>query len=96
LLENGTAITPQVGFDAGPNGFGGPVTQFATGNSDLTPNLTFNGVDIFVSNANPETLTDLQIELDVPEASTLSLLSLGFAIMLAFGYRKMNTRHSQL
>src|SRR5665213_877718 len=88
LLENGSPVTSQTGFDAGPNTFGFPITQFATGNTDLTPALTFNEVQIFVSNQNPETLDDVQITLDVPEPNTLALLSVGLVTMLALGYRK--------
>jgi hypothetical protein len=88
LLENGSPVSPETGFDAGPNSFGSPATQFGTGNTDLTSDLTFNEVQIFVSNQNPETLDDVQITLDVPEPSTLALLSVGLATMLGLGYRK--------
>jgi hypothetical protein len=84
LLFNGTPITPQVGFDAGLNNFPFPVAQFGTGYTDMPPDLTFNGVQIFVSNANPSVLTDVQIELDaVPEPSTLGLLAVGASLLLA-------------
>jgi hypothetical protein len=92
LLENGTPITSQVGFDAGLNGFGGPATQFGTGLNDMPPNLVFNGVDIFVSNSNPEILTDVQISLDaqpVPEPSTLGLLAVGAIALLVRSRRNL-------
>jgi hypothetical protein len=101
LLENGTPVTSQVGFDAGPNSFTDDnnvpisVTQFGTGNVDMPPNTTFNGVQIFVSNSNPAILDDVQITLDVPEPGTLALLSLGL-VMLGLGCRKMNAIRGKL
>jgi hypothetical protein len=100
LLENGTPITTQIGFDAGANGFGEPVTQFATGDyDDSLDNAVFNGVQIFVSNDNPETLDDVEISVDaapVPEPNTFALLSLGLVAMAGFGYRKVNAIRSKL
>jgi len=88
LLENGTVVA-SVSLWAGNNNFGVPpgpgftVWQFGTGNYDLTPNVTFNKIQIFVSNQNQLPLTDLEISVDaVPEPSTivaggLALLALG-------------------
>jgi hypothetical protein len=90
LTENGTPLNNnQIGFDAGLSGFPNSVNQFGTGYYDAQlQNMVFNGVQIFVSNADPggENLTDLQISLDsaqpVPETSTMvagALLLIPFA-----------------
>lgn len=91
LLEHGSVVA-SVSLSPGPNNFGPPprnVTQFGTGFNDLTPGVTFDEVDIFVSNQNSVPLTDLEITLNTVPDGGLTIAMLGMGISgLAFIRRK--------
>jgi hypothetical protein len=103
LLENGVVITPQFGFDL-VNNTGFDEIGVGTGTGTTLPvNLVFNGVNVFVSNSNPNGagVSDVEVGLPVvqgvPDTSnTLPLLSLGLVAMFGFGYRKVNAVRSQV
>jgi hypothetical protein len=84
LLESGVPITPLFGFDL-TQPFASPEVLIGTGTSTvLPPNLVFNGVDIFVSNANPETLLDVEVGLPVVVPEPTTIIS-GALLLLPFG-----------
>jgi hypothetical protein len=108
LLENGTLITPDFapdianpftfGFDA-DNSFTFAIDNMGTGTSTtaLASSLTFDQIDVLVSNSNPggEAVTSFSVDVGVkpPEAipdtsSTMLLLTLGVAALLGFDHRK--------
>jgi uncharacterized protein YdaL len=101
LLENGTVLntaptTSPFGFDVGT--FSVPEIGYGTGEYFTLPNnLTFNGVDVFVSDSAPNgvSATDVIVGFPitqsqgVPDGSnTLALFSLGSVALLGLGYRK--------
>ena len=105
LLHNGALVTPDFkddlaipftfGFDEhnpDPNGQDGLGVGSST--TVLAPVLTFNQIDILLSNSNPggQGVTSFNVELGVvngvPETpNTLALLSLGFMVMARFSRR---------
>jgi hypothetical protein len=133
LLENGTVVSPEFGFDA-LNPFSAPITGYSlltiawgstaytyfsdpidpiSGVSELTettPNLpnslVFNGVDVFISDSNPESLTDVNVAVatlginggpPVPDTcNTLALLLSGLVAMFGCGHRKMKALRIRL
>ena len=101
LLENGTVLNTAptaspFGFDVGA--FGSPEVGYGTGEYFTLPNnLTFNGVDVFVTDSAPNgvSVTDLIVGFPIAQAqgvpdsaNTLSLLFLGCIAMVGFGSRR--------
>lgn len=102
LLENGTLLTPTFATDiANPNTFGVDVTNplpFAIDNlsiadstTALNSSITFDQVDILVSNSNPggESANSFSVQIgDVPEPSVIAIGLFGFLGMIGLRYRK--------
>jgi hypothetical protein len=102
LLENGTVLntaptSSPFGFDVGT--WAVDIIGYGTGESFTLPNnLVFNGIDVFVTDSAPNgvSVTDLIVGFPIVQAqgvpdnaNTLSLLFLGCAAMVGFGYRRV-------
>ena len=93
LVENGTPVGPQFGFDQG-NPFSFNINNIATSSSayGLPANLEFNEIDLAISSSsgNAGTFTDFAVTLAaVPDASSSLMLLSGACLALSALRRKL-------
>ncbi|HTA28950.1 MAG TPA: hypothetical protein VK731_00620 [Candidatus Cybelea sp.] len=96
LLEGTTVVTPKFGSDFG-NPFSFPLTEYTTASGAILPvKAVFNAIDVFITDANQESVTDFEVSLNttaapaVPDTSNTMLLLLGCGALFGLGrYRAL-------